>query len=442
MSIASGLFWHHRFYFEPIPEGGDQRQYTCIAQDILNEGKFTECGKESYLEPLYPLFLAVIFKISNYNPDAVRFVQLFLYGFISVLTYLLGKKLFNEKVGLGAGIFSSVFWVYANHTGDILREILLVFLILSTVYFLYLALFEKRNKYFILSGVFLGLISLTNSITQYLIIFVMINFIFLLKKDLLRKELILKLSLLLVCFLVVIAPWFARNCIVSKNSGVTMTSRAGHMLSFRVYNMDLLYPNIYKYYIGHVIGYYFAEKIFPDLDILAFRNSPGLNNEYNALIREGKSLSEIDIILTERSKEKILKNPNKYLLMSFLDFLAFNNPVIPQRIFDGNSEPYFTFTDGRHSDVPEFVKYILIISFRLFWFGLLFFAVLGASVNIKKWHIISWLVIFVIYFNGVYSAVFAIPRYAIQIYPFYIILAFVGILFVIKKIKIRLKVNI
>jgi len=42
------------------------------------------------------LFLAVIYKIFGHNYDAVRFVQIIIFGLLAVVIYLLAKDIFGE----------------------------------------------------------------------------------------------------------------------------------------------------------------------------------------------------------------------------------------------------------------------------------------------------------------------------------------------------------
>jgi hypothetical protein len=72
------------------------------------------------------------------------------------------------------------------------------------------------------------------------------------------------------------------------------------------------------------------------------------------------------------------------------------------------------------------VKAVIILGVRFVWFAFLFFVIYGFVKNLKNWGKIGWIFSIIIYFNLAYSAVHAIPRYALPIYPFYIILTVVG----------------
>lgn len=81
-----------------------------------------------------------------------------LLGFLSVLLlYLIGKKLFNGEVGLLAAFFLAISPLHVRDSHYITTDIPLIFFILLSFYFLILIWQEKKLKWFILSGLFLGL---------------------------------------------------------------------------------------------------------------------------------------------------------------------------------------------------------------------------------------------------------------------------------------------
>ncbi|NIP87451.1 MAG: GlcNAc transferase, partial [Planctomycetales bacterium] len=54
--------------------------------------------------PFYPYLLAGIYWVFGFSLTAVRFVQAILGGATCSLTYVLGRRLFDRRVGLAAGI--------------------------------------------------------------------------------------------------------------------------------------------------------------------------------------------------------------------------------------------------------------------------------------------------------------------------------------------------
>lgn len=93
--------------------------------------------------------------------DALTFAgraQVALFGFLSVyLLFLIGRKLFNKEVGFLAALFLAISPLHVRDSHYITTDIPLIFFLLLSFYFLILLWQEKKLKWFIFSGLFLGL---------------------------------------------------------------------------------------------------------------------------------------------------------------------------------------------------------------------------------------------------------------------------------------------
>ncbi len=88
-----------------------------------------------------------------------------------------------------------------------------------------------------------------------------------------------------------------------------------------------------------------------------------------------------------------------------------------------------------HPELSYLTKGLIIIFIRLLYlifFGLVVYAIVK---SIRKWPKISWLFLIVLYFNGIFSAIHAIARYSLPIYPVYIIFATVGLIMIWNKLR-------
>ena len=157
-------------------------------------------------------------------------------------------------------------------------------------------------------------------------------------------------------------------------------------------------------------------------------------NRIEELENDGYTLVESNQILREEAIDKIISQPHKYVLMATLDFINFNNPVLPSK---GevwiNSRTHMLFTEGRHAELNSFVKSSIVLAIRLFvllFFVFIFYALFRSP---RKWYNISFLLLVILYFNLTYSVIHAIPRYAMPIYPLYIMLFSSGLLIFIEK---------
>jgi len=80
----------------------DAYKYHTIAQELAQEGKM---GSGFFWQPFfYPFFLSIVYYFSGSSILWAKIIQAFLGGLTSLLTYYLGKKLFDFKTGVLAGV--------------------------------------------------------------------------------------------------------------------------------------------------------------------------------------------------------------------------------------------------------------------------------------------------------------------------------------------------
>jgi 4-amino-4-deoxy-L-arabinose transferase-like glycosyltransferase len=87
----------------PPVSWGDDFSYDHIAYQVVVNHSY----ENTWFPPGYPLFLALIYSIFDRNFAVVRLIQGFLGVVTCFITYLLGKKTFNEKTGLLAAFLLS-----------------------------------------------------------------------------------------------------------------------------------------------------------------------------------------------------------------------------------------------------------------------------------------------------------------------------------------------
>ncbi len=143
-------------FFDILPL--DAEYHDLWAQMILKGGDFTE--GVFFRAPLYPYFLASVYKIFGHNYFMPRLIQ-FLIGSLScVLIYLLGKKVFNRRTARIAGLLASLYGVLIYFEGELLIPVLLVFLDLLLILALLRATEKPSYTRWTLCGAILGLSAL------------------------------------------------------------------------------------------------------------------------------------------------------------------------------------------------------------------------------------------------------------------------------------------
>jgi len=105
----------------------DPLAYDTWAQQI-SRGDWVG-SKIFYQSPLYPYFLAIIYRLFGHNLFTVRVIQFIIGSLNCILIYLIGKKAFSPRVGLLAALMAIFYNAYIFYEGDISKTFLSVCMI-------------------------------------------------------------------------------------------------------------------------------------------------------------------------------------------------------------------------------------------------------------------------------------------------------------------------
>ncbi len=178
--------------------------------------------KDFYQAPLYPYFIALIYKIFGIKLFAVRIIQVLMSSATCLLYYYVSKKYWGVRAGVIASLLATFYNIYIFYVPMHLKPTLYIFLETLSVLLLCLSFYEKKKRYFIASGILLGLMSFTRGntllIIPFLLIWVFLSYNF---KMALKNYLLILFGLFLILF-----PGIIRNYVVSGDFVIT-TSQAG-----------------------------------------------------------------------------------------------------------------------------------------------------------------------------------------------------------------------
>ncbi|MDP2911619.1 MAG: glycosyltransferase family 39 protein, partial [Candidatus Omnitrophota bacterium] len=186
----------------------DQYTYNTSAIKILS-GNWI--GSEVFgKEPLYPYFLAVIYKIFGYSHVPVYIIQVLLSSLGALCLYKITAAIFNRMAGYIAGFIFAFYSLSVYHDALILRESLIASLAIFLLYFIMKAEDENRLWQWFLSGAMLGFLMLTRR--NMLLPFILFYMLLIKKpfKSAFRYALIFTAG-----FFIVILPVVIRNYVVS-----------------------------------------------------------------------------------------------------------------------------------------------------------------------------------------------------------------------------------
>ncbi len=204
----------------------DADGYHNRAVEIVETGGFSEFG--TYRTPLYPLFLAGVYSLAGAKPYVALAVQLV----IGAATVLLVHAWAKRSVGAGAALVAAAVFalqpLQIQATSTLLTETLFILGLLASVLVLMMGLEQRRVLFMMFSGLLLGLTTLVRPATQYFPV-VAVAIILLYRCHTIRFR--SRASVVLVlAFLVALAPWLYRN--YSTYGALSLTTFQGKSLVF------------------------------------------------------------------------------------------------------------------------------------------------------------------------------------------------------------------
>ena len=205
LRLTTAIYFPLTFRFR-----SDAVRYVLIAKNILN---FHTFGVKPNLPiyttpPGYPLFLAGVFSITGQKLMAVRIVQVIMGTLMIYLVYLIGKKIWNRRVGLVAAFILSFYPVWIIWPSLFLTETLFTLLLLLFVFFFIRYLKNKSGSDAALAGFSFSLSLLVRE-TPLLILPALP--LVLLWARVSWKRLLVFLGIFTVILGIVITPWMFRN---------------------------------------------------------------------------------------------------------------------------------------------------------------------------------------------------------------------------------------
>ncbi len=212
LRLGFGLFNHY------IYPGFDSPEYDVVAQNLAHGHGFSikpDLPTPSRA-PLYPLFLAAFYYIFgwaftplsasmlHYTPLGV--VQSAMDALSCLIIYFIALRLFNRSqvVAVLSAALYAIYPAMIRYCHLMYTEVLFIFLFLLSILLLLRAIEKESYLLFILSGICLGLGTLTRGTT---LLFPFFTLVLLLR----NKKLLKKLFVFIACSIITVAPWTIRN---------------------------------------------------------------------------------------------------------------------------------------------------------------------------------------------------------------------------------------
>jgi 4-amino-4-deoxy-L-arabinose transferase-like glycosyltransferase len=144
----------------------DMFQYDALAESIRLGQGFTWYGgiPTAARAPLYPVFLAAIYTLFGHGFVAARIIQALVASFLPLVTYAVGRRLFNARVGRAAAWAVALYPLFLLYPLGLATENIFFLLVPLAALLLMKAADSSSRACFLLSGIMLGLAILTRSV--------------------------------------------------------------------------------------------------------------------------------------------------------------------------------------------------------------------------------------------------------------------------------------
>jgi len=359
----------------------DERDFDTVAQNVVQGHGFSRVPGSSVpmirRVPLYPLFLALIYRTWGHSFGAVRVLQIFLVALTALIGYLVARWILKGKLAflslLLIGLWPSLIVFSTRIMSEVLNTLLLSISILCLV-----MLVQRRSIMLaFVCGLLIGVTTLCKATTALFPIFV---FLFLILVYPSKKEALHHGLILILAAGIAISPWTVRNYLQFKSFipvqlGVSPALWVGTDISKG--------------------GRWQGEAKMP-------------HHQFSEVLREDHLYAE-KFYLSEAIKN-IEKNPAGYLILLVKKVGGFwRRPSV--------------------GVVEKFgLKKILIRgSNYLLHYLALVFGIIGSILVVKRKILLAYpLILIILYYTLMYTLLFGIPRYHIPVLPMLIVLATYG----------------
>ncbi len=202
---------------------GDEGFHTRLAQWIAEEKEYpiwipfskTKLIKYANARPLlWNLLEACMYFVLGFHESIVKFLTPFIGVILTgIVGFILGTKIYNKEVGFIAAIITTTVSSLVTYSVLFYTDILFVFYLSLFVLTLMLAFLNKKEKYWILSGIFAGLAFLTKIVSVVIFPFLFLLIIYEIYKKYELKLMIRNYVIFFIFFFIVTGSFFLRNIV-------------------------------------------------------------------------------------------------------------------------------------------------------------------------------------------------------------------------------------
>lgn len=362
-----------------VTNAGDPYDYGRIARGLVDHG-FTKLTRRA--ASLYPEFIAVVYRLGG-NDMAVILLQCLMHVGTCLLVFSLGKRLFNARTGLLAGLFCALHPMLLRYVPDLHMETFLAFMCTLTIW----TTVRFYDRPTVANGILVGVVGMCATLTKgvmlpYLGVFGLVSAVLALRRRSIQE--LMAVAAMFVAMAVVLAPWTYRNYQVTGGRFVLLAPGASD---------------------SFLRGYIFTRWEFATLKKPPYTDAENESNDwFRKIARDAGTEWELDEVVDEANNARVVKH------------LIVTQPLdTARKIFVGLFTFWYEMTSLRNSLVPG--------SLAILGWALAFVGLRRAHQEGRP----SWLIWLPIAVMNVFVAILIpLGRYSIPILPCLMILAAFG----------------
>jgi len=229
---STTLIWFNKpeRLYSPDSYGYERLAINILEHRVFSQSRTKPFSPDSHRTPIYPLFIATVYKAFGYNPIAVVFIQDILDSINAMLICMMVSLTSTPTAGIIAATTYAIAPLPVFQCQRLLSETLFIFLILLASLFGLKAL-KGHNRWLIPCGLILGMAALTRPIGIGVgLIWIAVLSVAMRNKPV--SEWFTNVVKMVFSLLIPIVPWLVRNFITFK----TLFLCTGHQLAFAYYN--------------------------------------------------------------------------------------------------------------------------------------------------------------------------------------------------------------
>jgi 4-amino-4-deoxy-L-arabinose transferase-like glycosyltransferase len=218
IATLHGLFfiWYQRPDWQT--QWTDQDGYRRLGQVLATTGKFTRFPDapvfvpEVLRTPLYPMFVAPLYRVFGVHQLSVALAQTLLFALICLVVYAMARCVVSERIALAAATATALFPPIPYFGALVMTEVWTTMLFSVAMWLAVAALGDRGVRRFAWLGVMLALAALSRPVfALFPFALTAVGLVLFPLMRVRRRPRLAQWSVMLVAFAVTMAPWFAYN---------------------------------------------------------------------------------------------------------------------------------------------------------------------------------------------------------------------------------------